>query len=434
MDFKKIIVLDLGLHENQTLARKIRDMGVYSEILSIKSLDKLDDPSIIGIILSGEDRHNTDENKKAIEFINSLNKPFIQVYLDENKVHYISENTAEDVSVSDFEESVLSNFVFERCNAEKTWNMEIYSEYLIDEIKKQVGDKKVVLGLSGGVDSSVTAALIQRAIGDNLYCIFVNHGLMRKYEPEEVMETYKDLNLNVKLVDATDRFLDKLAGEDDPEKKRKIIGEEFIRVFEEESQKLGKVDFLAQGTIYPDIIESGVGANLVKSHHNVGGLPEDVDFKELVEPLSMLFKDEVRQLGLTLGVPEDMVFRQPFPGPGLGVRVMGDITREKLRILRDSDYVLRREVKKAGLDREIWQYFTVFTPVKSVGIKQGKRAYENVIAVRAVQTTDAMEVKPSNLDYDFLVNLAEMIITEVDGVSRVVYDISPKPPATIEWE
>lgn len=323
---------------------------------------------------------------------------------------------------------------FKRETFEKTEYIKDYADILINAIKETVGDKKVILALSGGVDSSVTAVLIQRAIGDNLHCIFVDHGLMRKNEPEEVMEIYKGLNLNVKMVDASDRFLDKLVGVDDPEAKRKIIGEEFIRVFEEESQALGKVDFLAQGTIYPDIVESGKGAELVKSHHNVGGLPEDVDFKELIEPLSALYKNEVRELGLALGMPEKMVFRQPFPGPGVGVRCLGEITREKLRILKDADYIFRQAIAEEGLDRSIWQYFAAILPVKAVGVKEGKRAYQNIIALRAVNTTDAMTATVEPLPYEFLFKVGEKIVKEVDGASRVVYDISQKPPGTIEFE
>lgn len=323
---------------------------------------------------------------------------------------------------------------FEREVFEQTKDIKDYADILINAIKKEVGDKKVILALSGGVDSSVTAVLIQRAIGDNLHCIFVDHGLMRKNEPEEVMSVYNKLNLNVKMIDASERFLTKLEGVDDPEKKRKIIGEEFIRVFEEESEKLGKVDYLAQGTIYPDIIESGKGAELVKSHHNVGGLPEDVDFKQLIEPLQGLYKNEVRQLGLALNMPEEMVYRQPFPGPGVGVRVVGEITREKLKTLKEADYIYREEIKNAGLSRSIWQYFAAILPVKAVGIKEGKRAYQNVIALRAVNTTDAMTATVEPLPYDLLFKIGERIIKEVDGASRVVYDITQKPPGTIEWE
>ncbi len=323
---------------------------------------------------------------------------------------------------------------FERDTFTNTKNMAAYADMLISEIKDIVQDKEVILALSGGVDSSVTAVLIQRAIGDKLHCIFVDHGLMRKKEPEEVMEIYKSLNLNVTKVDASERFLTKLEGVSDPEEKRKIIGEEFIRVFEEESKALGRVDFLAQGTIYPDIIESGKGAELVKSHHNVGGLPEDVDFKQLIEPLKALYKNEVRELGLYLGMPEEMVYRQPFPGPGLGVRVVGEITRDKLKALKEADYIYREEIKDAGLSRSIWQYYAAILPVKAVGIKNGKRAYANAIALRAVNTEDAMTADVVELPYSLLNIISTRIVNEVEGVTRVVYDITQKPPGTIEWE
>lgn len=323
---------------------------------------------------------------------------------------------------------------FKRSTFEQAPDMAEYAKTLINAIRQNVGTKKVILALSGGVDSSVTATLIQKAIGDQLHCIFVDHGLMRKDEPEEVMAIYKNLNLNVKMVNASERFLTKLKGVSDPEQKRKIIGEEFIRVFEEESKSLGKVEFLAQGTIYPDIIESGEGAELVKSHHNVGGLPEDHDFKQLIEPLSALYKNEVRELGIALGMPEEMIYRQPFPGPGVGVRCVGEITTEKLRILKDADYIFRQAIEEAGLSRSIWQYFAAILPVKAVGIKDGKRAYQNVIALRAVNTIDAMTATVEPLPYEFLLQVGESIIKEVDGVTRVVYDITQKPPGTIEWE
>lgn len=323
---------------------------------------------------------------------------------------------------------------FKRSTFEQAPDMGEYAKTLINAIRQNVGTKKVILALSGGVDSSVTATLIQKAIGDQLHCIFVDHGLMRKNEPEEVMAIYKNLNLNVKMVNASERFLTKLKGVLDPEQKRKIIGEEFIRVFEEESKALGKVEFLAQGTIYPDIIESGEGAELVKSHHNVGGLPEDHDFKQLIEPLSALYKNEVRELGIALGMPEEMVYRQPFPGPGVGVRCVGEITTEKLRILKDADNIFRQAIEEAGLSRSIWQYFAAILPVKAVGIKDGKRVYQNVIALRAVNTIDAMTATVEPLPYEFLLQVGESIIKEVDGVTRVVYDITQKPPGTIEWE
>lgn len=339
-----------------------------------------------------------------------------------------------EVSHSEYGSQMLANFAIEICGCDDSWNMDDLAGKLIAQIKEVVGDKKVLCGLSGGVDSSVAATLVSKACGDQLVCIFVDHGLLRKDEADSVMETYKQLNLNVIKVDAKERFLSKLKGVSDPEQKRKIIGTEFIRVFEEESAKLGKYDYLVQGTIYPDVIESGMGnASLIKSHHNVGGLPDDVEF-QLIEPLNLLFKDEVRKLGLCLGIPEDMVYRQPFPGPGLGIRVMGEITEEKLRIVRETDAILREEVKNFGLQRDIWQYFTVFTPVKTVGVKGDARAYDYVVAVRAVASTDAMTVEAYNMPYELLIRLSNRMVNEVDGVSRVVYDITSKPPGTIEWE
>jgi GMP synthase (glutamine-hydrolysing) len=301
----------------------------------------------------------------------------------------------------------------------------------IKAIKAQVGSKKVLLALSGGVDSSVVAAMLIKAIGQNLVCVHVNHGLLRKGEPEQVIEVFKNqMNANLIYIDATDRFLDKLAGVAEPEKKRKIIGEEFIRVFEEEARKLSDVDFLAQGTIYPDILESGP----VKAHHNVGGLPEDIHFEGLVEPIKLLFKDEVRVVGKELGLPDNMVYRQPFPGPGLGVRCTGAITRERLNLVRESDAILREEFKKAGLEGKVWQYFTIVPDYKSVGVKNNLRVEENFVVIRAVNTKDAMSATIEEIPYALLGKIVNRIITEVPGINRVLYDLTPKPTGTIEWE
>ena len=301
----------------------------------------------------------------------------------------------------------------------------------IDAIKTQVGNKKVLLALSGGVDSSVVAALLIKAIGQNLVCVHVNHGLLRKGEPEQVIEVFKNqMKANLVYIDATDRFLDKLAGVAEPEKKRKIIGEEFIRVFEEEARKQSGIDFLAQGTIYPDILESGP----VKAHHNVGGLPEDIHFEGLVEPIKFLFKDEVRVVGKELGLPDNMVYRQPFPGPGLGVRCTGAITRERLNLVRESDAILREEFAKAGLEGKVWQYFTIVPDCKSVGIKNNLRAVENFCVIRAVNTKDAMTATIEEIPYAVLGKIVNRIVTEVPGINRVLYDITPKPTGTIEWE
>lgn len=300
----------------------------------------------------------------------------------------------------------------------------------VAEIQKQVGDKKVLLALSGGVDSSVVAALLIKAIGKQLVCVHVNHGLLRKGEPEQVVEVFRNqMDANLVYVDAVDRFLDKLAGVAEPEKKRKIIGAEFIRVFEEEARKQEGIEFLAQGTIYPDIIES----DGVKAHHNVGGLPEDLQF-ELVEPLKFLYKDEVRVVGKALGLPDGMVYRQPFPGPGLGVRCLGAITRDRLECVRESDAILREEFAKNGLEGKVWQYFTAVPDFRSVGVKDGKRTFAYPVIIRAVNTTDAMTATVENIPFDLLQHITNRITTEVDGVNRVLYDLTPKPSGTIEWE
>ena len=308
-----------------------------------------------------------------------------------------------------------------------------FIEEQIKDIQTQVGDKKVLLALSGGVDSSVVAALLIKAIGKQLVCVHVNHGLLRKGEPEQVIKVFKDeMDANLIYVDAVDRFLDKLAGVDDPETKRHIIGEEFIDVFAEEAQKLEGVEFLAQGTIWPDILESEAG---IKAHHNAGGLPEDIaDRFELVEPVRILFKDEVRVVGKELGLPDDMVYRQPFPGPGLGVRCVGAITRDRLEAVRESDAILREEFKKAGLEGKVWQYFTVVPDFKSTGIKDGKRTFEWPCIIRAINTTDVVEVTVEHLDPALMDHLAMRITTEVEGINRVLYDFTPKPPATVEYE
>ena len=332
-------------------------------------------------------------------------------------------------------QSAVKSFVFDVCHAEANWNMPNFINDQIELIRRQVGDRKVLLALSGGVDSSVVAALLLKAIGNNLVCVHVNHGLMRKGESEAVVEVFKhQMKANLIYVDATDRFLNKLAGVADPEQKRKIIGGEFIRVFEEEARKLDGIDFLGQGTIYPDIVESGTKtAKMVKSHHNVGGLPDDLKF-ELVEPLRQLFKDEVRACGLELGLPYEMVYRQPFPGPGLGVRCLGAITRDRLEAVREADAILREEFQLAGLDKKVWQYFTVVPDFKSVGVRDNARSFEWPVIIRAVNTVDAMTATIEPVDWSILMKITDRILKEVPHVNRVCYDMSPKPNATIEWE
>ena len=333
------------------------------------------------------------------------------------------------------DQETLKKFVFDECKAEANWNMKNFIEDQVELICRQVGDRKVLLALSGGVDSSVVAAMLIKAIGQQLVCVHVNHGLMRKNESESVVEVFRNqLHANLIYVDATERFLGKLENVSDPEEKRKIIGGEFIRVFEEEARKLEGIDFLGQGTIYPDIIESGTKtAKMVKSHHNVGGLPEDLQF-ELVEPLKQLFKDEVRACGIELGLPAEMVYRQPFPGPGLGVRCLGAITRDRLEAVRESDAILREEFAKAGLDKKVWQYFTVVPDFKSVGMKNHARCFEYMVIIRAINTIDAMTASIEHVDWEILDRITNRILAEVENVNRVCYDMSPKPPATIEFE
>lgn len=332
-------------------------------------------------------------------------------------------------------QEILRHFLFDVCECHGDWTMESFISQATREIKEAVGDKKVLCALSGGVDSSVAAALVHKAVGDQLTCVFVDHGLLRKDEAKQVIETFRDqFHINLVAVDASERFLGKLAGVTEPEQKRKIIGNEFIRVFEEEARKLGEIDFLVQGTLYPDVVESGTDtAAVIKSHHNVGGLPEDMHF-ELVEPLKWLFKDEVRQVGEQLGLPERIVWRQPFPGPGLAIRILGDIEKEKLDVLREADAILHEEIIKAGLYREIWQFFAVLPSMRSVGVMGDERTYSYTCVLRAVTSHDGMTADWARIPYDVLESISSRIVNEIKGINRVVYDITSKPPATIEWE
>ncbi len=430
-----IVILDLGSAENTILARAIRALGVYSEIyphdITPDELRKL--PNVKGIILNGGPNNIIDGTKIDVDpKIYEMGIPVLAAEhpsaLCETKI----DTWPEDEEAL---QEAVKPFVFDVCGAAKNWNMKNFIADQIELVKQKVGDRKVLLALSGGVDSSVVAALLLKAIGQNLVCVHVNHGLMRKGESESVVEVFRNqLNANLVYVDASERFLTKLENVEEPEQKRKIIGSEFIRVFEEEARKLSGIDFLAQGTIYPDIVESGTKtAKTVKSHHNVGGLPEDMQF-ELVEPLKQLFKDEVRACGLELGLPDHMVFRQPFPGPGLGVRCLGAITRERLEAVRESDAILREEFHLAGLDKTVWQYFTVVPDFQSVGVRDNARTYEYPVILRAVNTIDAMTASIEELPWPILKKITNRIINEVKGVNRVCYDLTPKPTATIEWE
>ncbi len=509
--FDKIIVLDFGSQYNQLITRRLRDFGIYSELLSHKlTADEIKEINPKGIIFSGgpnsvydpnafkvdpeifklgipilgicygmqlmsydlggkvEKADNSEYGRADIEVLDdeavlfkglpkkqyvwmshgdlvtqapagfevtatSKNCPIVSIADNDRKFYGVQFHP--EVRNSEYGLDILRRFAFDVCGAKANWTMDDFIDMQIDEIRKEVGDKKVILGLSGGVDSSVTAVLIHKAIGDQLTCIFVDHGLLRKNEADQVMDALsRDLGVNIIKVDAADRFLGKLEGVTDPEQKRKIIGKEFIEVFNEEAKKIKDADFLAQGTLYTDVIESGTDtAQTIKSHHNVGGLPKKLGFK-LIEPLRKLFKDETRELGEKLGIPHELVWRQPFPGPGLGIRVIGEITPEKLEIVRESDAILREEIKKAGLDEEIWQYFTVLPGIRSVGVMGDGRTYDYAVAIRAVTSIDGMTADFAKIPWDVLQKISVRIVNEVDHVNRILYDVTSKPPSTIEYE
>lgn len=432
-----IVILDLGSTENTVIARAVRALGVYSEIhphdITAEALKEL--PNVKGIILNGGPNRMVDgEAIDVREEIYSAGIPVAAVEHAPAKCEKLCECWPEDEEAV---KELLKPFVFDACKAEANWNMKNFVEDQVDKIRKQVGDKKVLLALSGGVDSSVVAALLIKAIGKQLVCVHVNHGLMRKGESESVIEVFKNqLDANLVYVDASERFLGKLAGVADPEQKRKIIGAEFIRVFEEEAKKIGAVDFLVQGTIYPDVVESGLGGEsvVIKSHHNVGGLPDYVDFKEIIEPLRDLFKDEVRKAGLELGIPERLVFRQPFPGPGLGIRIIGEVTAEKVKIVQEADAIYREEMDAAGMNKIVGQYFAALTNMRSVGVMGDERTYDYAVALRAVSTIDFMTAESAEIPWEVLHKVTSRIVNEVDHVNRVFYDLTGKPPATIEFE
>ncbi len=442
-----VLIYDMGGKYCQLIARRLREQNVYCEIAAhTVSADAVLNKGYAGIILSGGDESIEADraflkSKVPVMAVGSAAEAFGAIARKVTFADVSGEIVAAPVEIIFYPELTLqpgAGLIETFCKACKTtgdWNMSDFAQSEIEELANKYSGKKILCALSGGVDSSVCAVLLSKAVGKNLTCIFVDHGVMRKNEPEEVNEFFAKQDMNFIMVDARDRFLGKLAGVTDPEKKRKIIGEEFIRVFEEEAQKIGEVDYLVQGTIYPDIIESGIGkAAVIKSHHNVGGLPKNIKFKGLIEPLKYLFKAEVRELGRVLGLDERITGRQPFPGPGIAVRIMGEVTAEKVRIVQDADYIFRQEIAAAGLNGKISQFFAALTNIKSVGIKDGQRTYEYAVALRAITTTDFMTADFYRIPHEILARVSARIVTEVENVSRVLYDITTKPPATIEFE
>ncbi len=452
MEKELVVILDFGGPYSQIIARRIRECNVYCEVLPYYTdIERIKGLAPKGLVFTGGDVSLVDSgNPKLDETVYKLGLPIIGIGYDnslmkatrtiaiiedaKNKLCGLQSSLNDEDELEGIKE--LKTFLYDTCGCSGSWNMASFVEMSIQKLKEKIGDQKVLCALSGGVDSSVAAVMISKAVGKQLTCIFVDHGLLRKNEGDEVEEIFtKQFDVNLIRVNAQDRFYKKLAGVTDPERKRKIIGEEFIRVFEEEAKKIGRVDYLVQGTIYPDVIESGVGKTVaVKSHHNVGGLPDYVDFKEIIEPLRDLFKDEVRKAGLELGIPEKLVFRQPFPGPGLAVRIIGDITSEKVKILQEADYIYREEIGKAGLDKSISQYFAVLTNIRSVGVTDNVRTYDYTLALRAVRTIDFMTAEYVQIPWDVLSRISERIVKEVKQVNRICYDITGKPPATIEFE
>lgn len=505
-----VLVIDFGGQYNQLIARRVREFGVYCEIVPYNyGIEKIKDKNPKGIIFTGGPNSVYGEDTPQIEKeVFELGVPVLgicygqqlmshllggrvdtapvreygksHVNLDNSSklfkgiekeevcwmshTDYVAEAPAgfkiiahtdvcpvaaianeekelygvqfhPEVEHTPFGKDMLRNFVLNICDLEPSWSMASFAEEKIAEIKRVVGDKKLICALSGGVDSSVAAVLVHKAVGKQLTCIFVDHGLLRKDEGDQVEKIFREgFNMNLIRVNAQDRFLGKLAGVSDPERKRKIIGEEFIRVFEEESKKLGQIDFLVQGTIYPDVVESGTGTSaVIKSHHNVGGLPEDIEFS-LIEPLRELFKDEVRAVGEELGIPHHLVWRQPFPGPGLAIRVLGEVNEEKLEIVREADAIFREEIALAGLESEIWQFFAVLPNIQSVGVMGDERTYCHTVGLRAVTSSDGMTSNFAHIPYEVIDKVSRRIVNEVKGVNRIVYDVTSKPPATIEWE